>query len=866
MNFIRFFFICLDELDYSLSDQSALIESTENEMKKNKSNLNDELTWIDFTAKFSNIVKQLSDSQLIYKKCTDESIINEHILTLESLANIKEIKRACEECITVGEQLIEKHQQSEYNIQDTTLPSMETIIAYDPGLRPSYNNLSDAQRNYLISLGPHQPKLSLFPSDGKNRFNPNWYKEFCFLEYSIVNDSVFCFICYLFPSTLPSEFTEVAWYSKGVKNWGKMKSSGKKKLGKLPQHFSSQGHKSALQKYCGFINKKQHISTFLNKNVRNLLLQEEQIMQFNRKIIRILFDTTLTLSRQGLAFRGGDNDESGNFFQIVRLISKYNPVLNEWLQDTKMRPYQVTYLSHQSQNEFISLLAGELKKKIIAEIETSCFFAVLADTTPDYSHTERLSVVIRTVDSSCKPKERLLEIFEPTGKTGNHIAMDILACLNRNGININGLCFQSYDFASVMSGQYNGVQQKISEIIEHSVPYIPCQDHRINTAVEHCCNSSVLIRELFNYLEELFVFFTSSTKKNRILKETLSDIENKLNLKNLSKTRWTSRADSIKAVLSSYEKILDVLEEISINNVFDKVSKTKSLGLRKKILNFDFIVSLYFMKNVMYKIKILIEVIESPNLNIIDCKNLMETTTGLLKKMMDDSSDIDNLISAAKEMASNIGIDAAADFRKYHRRRLAPKRLDPNNETEIDVDMFTFYRKEFRTVMDTLLSKLHLYIENISTTLLPIFNVFNFPLKPEKLKLEDIEGLLQMIPPKLPRPDKHDLYSELGILFGACSEASSLQDVIETLLSKFHMLPQARYIIQFVVTASYVTASNERSFSQMKIIKNLLRTTMVDDRLNDLMLLKCEKELTDSLDYSVLLNSWAKLKERRIKV
>lgn len=79
------------------------------------------------------------------------------------------------------------------------------------------------------------------------------------------------------------------------------------------------------------------------------------------------------------------------------------------------------------------------------------------------------------------------------------------------------------------------------------------------------------------------------------------------------------------------------------------------------------------------------------------------------------------------------------------------------------------------------------------------------------------------------------------------------------------VLKLACYVIKFVVTAGYVTATNERSFSQLKIVKNLLRTTMSDNRLNDLLLLKCERDLTDSLDYTMLINSWGKLKNRRIK-
>lgn len=100
----------------------------------------------------------------------------------------------------------------------------------------------------------------------------------------------------------------------------------------------------------------------------------------------------------------------------------------------------------------------------------------------------------------------------------------------------------------------------------------------------------------------------------------------------------------------------------------------------------------------------------------------MVITTELLRKFTNDSSDINNLILAAKAMTSNIGIEGEADFKKHHRRRLAPKRLDSTNTNQAELDIFTFYRKEFRTVMDTLLSRLSSSIADITKTL--IFLIF----------------------------------------------------------------------------------------------------------------------------------------------
>ena len=115
--------------------------------------------------------------------------------------------------------------------------------------------------------------------------------------------------------------------------------------------------------------------------------------------------------------------------------------------------------------------------------------------------------------------------------------------------------------------------------------------------------ASPIITELFNVLEALFVFFTSSTKRITSLQESIRvlKVDNPLYVRNLSKTRWTARAESIKSVWSSYEAILDSLAKLEESN--DCSTRTSAIGLRTKLLRFDFIMSIMFMKNIMYKTK-----------------------------------------------------------------------------------------------------------------------------------------------------------------------------------------------------------------------------------------------------------------------
>ena len=79
----------------------------------------------------------------------------------------------------------------------------------------------------------------------------------------------------------------------------------------------------------------------------------------------------------------------------------------------------------------------------------------------------------------------------------------IIGTLSSRGILLNELALQSYDYAIVMSGQFNGAQQKISELLDRSLPKIPCQIHALNIAIEHSCDSSLMIVELLNILDNI---------------------------------------------------------------------------------------------------------------------------------------------------------------------------------------------------------------------------------------------------------------------------------------------------------------------------------------------------------------------------
>ena len=89
----------------------------------------------------------------------------------------------------------------------------------------------------------------------------------------------------------------------------------------------------------------------------------------------------------------------------------------------------------------------------------------------------------------------------------------MLEVLNELELDTTKLIAQSYDCANNMCGVFNGVQAKISEKLKRDVRYIPCSSHRSNTVVKHASLAHLDIDCFFSTLQNVYVFFTSSTKR-----------------------------------------------------------------------------------------------------------------------------------------------------------------------------------------------------------------------------------------------------------------------------------------------------------------------------------------------------------------
>jgi hypothetical protein len=89
--------------------------------------------------------------------------------------------------------------------------------------------------------------------------------------------------------------------------------------------------------------------------------------------------------------------------------------------------------------------------------------------------------------------------------------------------------------------------------------------------------------------------------------------------------------------------------------------------------------------------------------------------------------------------------------------------------------------------------------------------------------------------------------------------ADDLMSAIEILrfVNDVGCYPNVSVAYRILLTIHLTGASAERSSSKLKLLKNCLRSTMLQDRLNGLATCCIEKDILDKIDLDIVLNDFA---------
>ncbi|XP_052619569.1 uncharacterized protein LOC128125953 [Lactuca sativa] len=274
------------------------------------------------------------------------------------------------------------------------------------------------------------------------------------------------------------------------------------------------------------------------------------------------------------------------------------------------------YLGHNMQNELISLLGEEVKTKIIKKVKDAKYFSIILDCTPDTSHKEQMSIILRCLDLSTTPievKEYFLGFLVVDNTTGKGLYDAIIDEIKNIGLDINDVRGQGYDNGSNMKGKHQGVQKRLLDINPRAF-YTPCSCHSLNLVICDIANSCENASEFFGVIQRIYTIFASSTQRWKILQDNISN----LTLKSLSQTRWESRVESVKAIRFQAPQLRKALLQLSKNCGDPKIKSEAKFLATSELENYEFLLGMIIWYDVLFAINTVSKSLQSNDMCIDD--------------------------------------------------------------------------------------------------------------------------------------------------------------------------------------------------------------------------------------------------------
>ncbi|KAL6538265.1 hypothetical protein OROGR_012253 [Orobanche gracilis] len=771
-------------------------------------------------------------------------------------------------------------QSSRINVsQSSSTPSMPKLIDLkelpsDPCERKKIsdyhpNQRDEIRRTYLIR-GPCQPRGHEFPytmiGGKQRRFNTTWFDQYGgWLEYSVKADKIFCLCCYLFSDHVGRQGGGDAFVVEGFCSWNKME--------RLRIHVGdvSSSHNKAVKKCDDLMRQNQSIAVAIHK--QSDIAKNEYRIRLNDSI-----DVCRYLLNGALPFRGHDESENslhrGHFLEMI----KYTQNQNESVRKVTLKnaPGNSQMVSPSIQKDICHCFAQEILKSILAEIGGDVF-ALLVDESSDVSKKEQMAVVLRYVDAARgMVKERFVGLVHVKETSSLSLKYAIDCLFAEFGLSLKQIRGQGYDGASNMRGEFNGLKALIMRE-NNSAHYVHCFAHQLQLVVVAIAKKHFAVGDFFDMIAVLINVVGGSCKrtdmirdsqKERLLKEighgeieTGSGLNQELSLIRAGDTRWSSHYKTLMRLVDLYPTVMDVLDFVEKEGEKD-LQQRQANGLQIYFTSFNFVFYLHLMLHIFGLTDSLSTTLQRKDQDILNAMSMVKSTKRQLQKFRLDGWDL--LLKKIFSFCDKHGIEKLNMMEPY----INPK----NRRQKTGITYEHYYSFDcFNVVVDMQIAEFNDRFNEINSELLicmaaldprDSFGAFD-PLQ--------LMRLAELYPDDFGSMERMTLEHELIIYIdnvkedGRFSHLTGIGDLVRVMVqTKKHLsYPLVFRLLKLALVLPVATATVERCFSTMKLVKSDLRNRIGDEFLSDCLISAIEKETLANVTNEDVIIRFQKMKTRR---
>ena len=444
--------------------------------------------------------------------------------------------------------------------------------------------------------------------------------------------------------------------------------------------------------------------------------------------------------------------------------------------------------------------------------------------------------------------------------------------------NIRG---QGYDGASNMRGEFNGLKALLLKDSPYAY-YVHCFAHRLQLALVAATREVIPIEQFFTKLAIIINIVDASSKRHDELEAAQrEEINNKIanddgietgrglnqvgSLQRAGDTRWSSHLNSI----NSMQRLFGATGKVhqTIIEEGNRTQRSEADAAFDTLMSYEFVFLLHLMKKLLTLSDNLCQALQRRTQDIVNAMGLVSTTKELIQNFRDNGWN-DLLLEIASFCTKNdVQIpDMTSPYTAGKGRSRLPINITMEHHYRVDL---------FMAATDSQLQEINNRFDEQMVDLLLLSSALD---PKDSYKSFDIDKICLLVSKHYPEDfssqEKCRLSTELQHFFLDVQRTPELQH-LSTLTQLSRVLaetgkatsayPLFDRLIRLVLTLPMSTATCERAFSAMSIVKTTLRNRMEDDFLSDILVVYIEKVLAKKFELDSLIDEFANLKVRRVQ-
>uniref|UniRef100_A0A8C5RFU2 52 kDa repressor of the inhibitor of the protein kinase-like n=1 Tax=Laticauda laticaudata TaxID=8630 RepID=A0A8C5RFU2_LATLA len=581
------------------------------------------------------------------------------------------------------------------------------------------------------------------------------------------------------------------------------------------KHMSSAWHKSAEVDATNFLTS---MNVFETNFACQLDSSINRIVNENRKKLQSILSTIVFCGTHDIPLHR-ETRKTGDMQSLLAFrVEAGDVTLREHLENETGSTRDT---SIQIENELIKLCVNAIREEIVSAANGSAGFSVLVGESAKISGEDHLSLGIRFVDTTgAKPqvREEFLGFAALKGWDATCTAETIIEECTKYGLNLEKLCGQGYDGCSKLAGREGGVQAKIKSRYPKAT-FVHCAAHTLNLVVNDL-NTVTEIRNAVGTIRAILCFFLENLRRGNLIPAVPS----------LDEALRTAKYKHVRFFSKNFVQIFDQLRNLAATSG-QICQDAYQLYCASGTPNFLF--CLVIMSNYCSKLESVTQALQTVQLDMMKVYEHIQELLTIFRGHREKAEEYFKAIfSEVQELADKLDIDLHIPRRSD---------LQKNSNAVVPTEEDYFRQSLYIPYLNSIISWLESRFGPESRVVFGIFSLHpkkmaNIGLEILKAEMEKISELCEI----------ENLETETITWFekwlGKKEERiENGKNGLLDLLQYVDQYPSIQKTISIALALPVTTCTMEKSFSTMRRVETLLKSTLVDDQLSGLCMISAHR-------------------------